>query len=297
MARPHAVAIEREARIAQAGADREATQKEQEAEALKAQARRDSQIKQAGYQAEIDQATALAQQAGPLSEATNRQKVVVEETKVAELEAQRAEQRLYVEVRKPADAKAYQEVTLARAERDAAISAAEARAREVELGAAAEAGKTKTIAAADAERVRLEATAHSEQTRMVGLAEADATRAKGMAEGEAVRAKGMAEAEAIKARADALAENQDAVIGQQLAEQWPQIVEAAAKPFGNIDQMIVLNGAKGLSDTLAQALSQGATGLDLARQLLAGKNGKRSNGAVPEETEPVAANNVSTSDR
>jgi uncharacterized membrane protein YqiK len=198
---------------------------------------------------------------------------------------------------KPADAKAYQEVTLARAERDAAISAAEARAREVELGAAAEAGKTKTIAAADAERVRLEATAHSEQTRMVGLAEADATRAKGMAEGEAVRAKGMAEAEAIKARADALAENQDAVIGQQLAEQWPQIVEAAAKPFGNIDQMIVLNGAKGLSDTLAQALSQGATGLDLARQLLAGKNGKRSNGAVPEETEPVAANNVSTSDR
>src|SRR5207237_10500405 len=69
MARPHAVAIEREARIAQAGADREATQKEQEADALKAQARRDSQLKQAGYQAEIDQATALAQQAGPLAEA------------------------------------------------------------------------------------------------------------------------------------------------------------------------------------------------------------------------------------
>jgi flotillin len=45
---------------------------------------------------------------------------------------------------------------------------------------------------------------------------------------EAVRAKGMAEAEAIKARGDALAENQDAVIGQQLAEQWPAIVEAAA---------------------------------------------------------------------
>jgi uncharacterized membrane protein YqiK len=297
MARPHAVAIEREARIAQAGADREATQKEQEADALKAQARRDSQIKQAGYQAEIDQATALAKQAGPLSEATNRQRVVVEETKVAELEAQRAEQRLYVEVRKPADAKAYQEVTLAKAERDAAIAAAEARAREVELAAAAEAGKTKTIAAADAERVRLEATAHSEQTRMVGVAEADATRAKGMAEGDAVRAKGMAEAESIKARADALAENQDAVIGQQLAERWPEIVEAAAKPFGGIDQLIVLNGAKGLSETLAQALSQGATGLDLARQLLAGKNGKRANGAVHAETEPVAATDTPSSDR
>jgi uncharacterized membrane protein YqiK len=189
-------------------------------------------------------------------------------------------------------------VTLAKAERDAAIAAAEARAREVELAAAAEAGKTKTIAAADAERVRLEATAHSEQTRMVGVAEADATRAKGLAEGDAVRAKGMAEAQSIKARADALAENQDAVIGQQLAERWPEIVEAAAKPFGQIDQLIVLNGAKGLSETLAQALSQGATGLDLARQLLAGKNGKRSNGAAHTETEPMAATtDTPTSDR
>jgi hypothetical protein len=52
-----------------------------------------------------------------------------------------------------------------------------------------------------------------------------------------------------------------------------------------------------LSETLAQALSQGATGLDLARQLLAGKNGKRSNGAVHAETEPVAATETATSDR
>ena len=89
---------------------------------------------------------------------------------------------------------------------------------------------------------------------------------------EAVRAKGMAEAEAIKARADALAENQDAVIGQQLAENWPAIVEAAAKPFGNIDQMIVMNGAQGLSEALAQALSQGVAGLQLARGLLSGAN-------------------------
>src|ERR671925_779378 len=74
MARPHAVAIEREARIAHAGADREATQKEQEADALKAQARRDSQIKQSGYQAEMDQAAARPRQAGPLTEAEARQR-------------------------------------------------------------------------------------------------------------------------------------------------------------------------------------------------------------------------------
>src|SRR5206468_10281316 len=107
-----------------------------------------------------------------------------------------------------------------------------------------------------------------------------ATEAKGRAEGEAVRATAMAEAEGIKARADALAENQDAVIGQQLAEQWPAIVEAAAKPFGSIDQMIVMNGAQGLSEALAQALSQGVAGLQLARNLLAGPNGHR-NGKEP----------------
>src|SRR5439155_27330145 len=106
-----------------------------------------------------------------------------------------------------------------------------------------------------------------------GAAEAAATQGKGLGEGEAVRAKGMAEAQAIKARAEALAENQDAVIGQQLAENWPSIVEAAARPFGDIDQMIVLNGAQGLSDALAQALSQGVTGLQLARRLLAGGDG------------------------
>src|ERR671935_1921551 len=46
LAMPHAAAVSREARIAQAHADREATQAEQEADALKAAARRDSLIKQ-----------------------------------------------------------------------------------------------------------------------------------------------------------------------------------------------------------------------------------------------------------
>jgi len=264
LARPHAVAVLREARIAQAAADQAATQKEQEAEALKAQARRDSAIKQAGYQAEIDQASALAQQAGPLSEATARQKVVVEETKVAQLEAQRAEQRLQVEVRKPADAKAYERTTLAKAERDSQIMAAEAASQ----------------------RVKLEAAAASEQTTMIGDAEASATRARGLAEGDAIKAKGLAEAEAIKARAEALAEHQEAVIGQELAQKWPEIVEAAAKPFGSIDQLIVLNGAEGISETLAQAVSQGAVGLQVARKLL-GRNtngtGRKRNAKQPAE--------------
>jgi flotillin len=303
LGRPHAAAVESEARIAQAQANESATKREQEADARMAEARRTSQVQQAGYSAEVNQASALAQQAGPKSEAQAIQEVVVEQTKVAELEAQREEQRLQATVRKPADAKAYEQVTLSRAERDARIAQAEALAREVELQAEANANRVKVEAGADAEHIRLQAIANAEsvrlaaaalaeKTRSVGQAEADAAQAKGMAEGEAVRAKGMAVAEAIKARADALAENQDAVIGQQLAENWPAIVEAAAKPFGDIDQMIVLNGAQGLSEALAQALSQGVAGMAMARNLLSGVTkdpmAKTSTNGIKQDSEPAA---------
>jgi uncharacterized membrane protein YqiK len=268
LGKPHAAAVASQARIAEAQADQEATEKEQQADAIKAEARRESSIKQSGYQAEVDEAAAKARQAGPLSDAAARQKVVVEETKVAQLEGQREEQRLQASVRKPADARAYQQTTLAKADRDAQISVAEAQARQVELAAEADAKRVKLQAGAEAEHVRVQAAAQAESTRAIGEAEAHATQAKGLAEGESVRARGLAEAEAIKARAEALKDNQDAVIGQELAMQWPAIVEAAAKPFGNVDQMIVLNGAQGMGEMLTQALSQGVAGLQLARNLL-----------------------------
>jgi uncharacterized membrane protein YqiK len=250
LARPQAATVESNARIASAEADRAATQAEAEAEARKAEAIRESAILQAGYQAEVDQAEAQSKQSGPLADAKARQQVVAEATKVAKLEAEQAEQRLYVEVRKPADARAYEQRALAEAQRDA------------------------TLAAASAE---------AEHARVVGLAEA-----------EAIEAKGLAEAAALKARAEALAENQDAVIGQQRAEQWPAIVEAAAKPFGNIDNLTVLNGASGLSEALASALSQGVAGLGLARQLLASGTRPESHGdeqAAPAPARVPAATN------
>ncbi|ABW10170.1 band 7 protein [Parafrankia sp. EAN1pec] len=268
LGRPHVATVAAQARIAEAEADREATEQEQIAMALKAEANRNSSIKQSGFQAEVDEASARATQAGPLAEATAHQQVVVEQTKVAQLEAELEEQRLQVSVRKPADARAYEQTTLARATRDAQISSAEAAARQIELAAAADATRVRTEADARAQQVRVLATAEAASTRAIGDADAHAKRAVGSAEGDAMRARGLAEAEAIKARADALAVNQDAVIGQQLAEQWPAIVEAAAKPFGAVDQLIVLNGAAGLGEVLTQALSQGAAGLQLARSLL-----------------------------
>src|SRR5215212_151961 len=150
LGRPHAAAVERDARIAQAQADQAATEAEQEADARKAAARRESSIKQSGFQAEVDNAKSRALQAGPLAEATARQEVVVQETRAAQLEAEREEQRLQATVRKPADAQAYQQVKLATAERDARIAAAEAHAKEVELQATANARRVKLEAEADA---------------------------------------------------------------------------------------------------------------------------------------------------
>lgn len=254
LARPHTAEVQKSARIAQASADREATQAEQDSAALKAQAVRDSQIKQATYQADVDRAKAQTEQAGPLSSAIAQQQVVVEQTKMVELEADRKEKQLQVDVRKPADADAYAVKVRADANRDAAIAQAQAEARRVELEAEAKAGAT----------------------RITGQAEADANKARGLAEGEAIRAKGLAEAESTKAKAEALAQNQDAVIGMQLAERWPAIVEQAAKAFGNIQNMTVLDGSEGVTRSLGQIIGAGAFGLGFVRDAIAKRGGAQS---------------------
>jgi uncharacterized membrane protein YqiK len=217
LGKPNSAAAASAARIAEAQRNQEATEAEQMAEQANSGQIRDTEIKKRLYQGQVDQAQAEA-----------RQQVILKETKNAELEADRREKALEAEVRKPADAKAYERVTLAEAERRAAVAVAQAEA---------------------------------ESTRLAGQAEADATRQRGLAE-----------AEAIKARAEALAENQEAVIAQELAEKWPEIVRAGAGVFGNIDNMVVLNGADGVEDMLAKALTLGGTGLGLARQLLGSMN-------------------------
>ncbi len=286
LAMPHAAAVQRDARIAQAEANRRATEAEQQAAARMSEATRDSEILQAGYQAERDNASAKARQAGPLADAAARQEVVVQETRVAELEAHRREQQLQADVRKPADAKAYEKRTLAEAERDVRISAAQAKAKETELAAAAEATRVTTAAGAEAEATKARGSAAATATRATGEAEAAAQQAKGLAIAESARAKGLAEAEAIKARAAALAENQEAVVAQQLAENWPEIVRAGAGAFGNVEHMVLLNGADGMSDMFAKALTMGGTGLGLARQLLSSM-GQGQNGQVGKDSSAV----------
>ena len=108
----------------------------------------------------------------------------------------------------------------------------------------------------------------SSRKRAARSREARATAATGEAEAKAIQARGLAEAAGIKARAEALAENQDAVIAQTIAENYPDIVKAGASALGNIDNLVVLNGAEGMEDMLGKALTMGGAGLGLAQSLI-----------------------------
>jgi uncharacterized membrane protein YqiK len=264
---PRAAEVKKHARIAQAAADREATEREMEAEALKAAARRQTEIQQAQFQAEIDKQQSISAQAGPLAEAEARKQVVVNETAVAELEAQREEKRLETTVRKPADARAYEQRVNAEGERAARIELAEASKREVELKAEADARRVELAAAASARQTELAAAATAKQVEQVGAAEATATELKGTAEGKAIEARGVAEATAIAKRAEALAQESEAVIGQQIAEKLPEIVRAASESFQHVDNLTVLNGAQGISEILTQVIGQAQPALDIARRM------------------------------
>jgi uncharacterized membrane protein YqiK len=283
LAVPHQAEVEQNARIARAQADQTAVAQEQTAQAQIAESIRSTEIKKAGFQAEIDRAQKQAGQQGPLAEAQARQAVVEQETRVAELQAQQKEQQLQVDVRKPADAEAYRQTTLAAAGRDVRIRQAEAAAQEVRLAAEAQAGA-----------VKVQAEAQANATRINGQADGDAIKARGLAEADAIKAKAMAEATGIESRAAALSQNQEAVIAQQIAQLMPEIVRAAASPFEHVGQFTVLNGAQGVTSALGEVIQQAGALVSIARNtispLLTGDGQVKSgNGSTPAPKPATAA--------
>jgi flotillin len=105
MAAPHNAAIQRDAQIAQAVANKAAAEAEQESQRTQAEYARQTSIVQAQYRAEVEAAQAEAAQAGPLAQAKAQQEVVDARTELAQREAE-LRQQLVAEVIKPADAEA-----------------------------------------------------------------------------------------------------------------------------------------------------------------------------------------------
>jgi flotillin len=269
LAAPHAAAVASAARIAAAERDQEAAEKEQMAARAKAQFQRETAIVEAKIAAEVQRAQAEAAQAGPLAEAKAAQGVIAEQTSLAERNAALTEQRLESEVRRPADAEAYRQRTLAEAARDSMKRATEGEAFRQRAMAEASRDTTAFNTEAEANRRRSLADAEGSAHRVAAQAEADAVKAKADGDAYAERAIATAEAEAINARAAALSgENQGLIAANKLVDMLPALVEAAAGAIAG-SNLTVLNGSDGLNEMAVGLAAQGLSVFETLRNSLA----------------------------
>ncbi len=269
IAAPHAAQVASLARIATAKADQEATQKEQEATAMKAQFIRDTEIKKAGFAAEMEQAKAKAAQAGPLAQAQASQEVIEQQTLLAERNASLTDKQLESQVRRPADAEAYKQRTLAEAARDSMKMNTEGEAFKQRTMAEAARDMTKFNTEAEAFKARELAKAEGEALQI--RAEGDAKAKRHEADGEAYAKREIAEAEsaAIKVRAESLeGGNQALIAANKLVELLPSIVEAAARGLAS-SNLTVLNGTDGLNQVVTGVVGQGLTIYETLRKAMA----------------------------
>jgi len=244
LAAPHAAAVASAARIAAAERDQEASEKEQQAARAKAQFARETAIQQAQIEAEVQQAQAQAAQAGPLAEAKASQDVIAEQTAVAEKEAALTERKLESEVRRPADAEAYRQRTLAEAARDT-----------TKLNTEAEAFRQRALAEASRDTTKLNSEAEAGQRKT--LADADAYAARAVAD---------ADAQAINARAEALSgENQALIAANKLVDMLPALVEASAHGIEG-SKLTILNGSNGVNEVATGLAAQGLSIYETLRQ-------------------------------
>jgi flotillin len=283
---------DRDVAIAQAQAAKEANDARVAADTVIAEKNNELAIKQAELKKISDAKKAEADAAYSIQEQEQRREIetatvnadIAKAGREAELKKQEVaiqEESLNAQVRKKADADRYaveQSSQAKRFEREQ-----EAEASKLQIEKAAEADKIKTEKAAEADKFRRIAEAEAalqeqlkeaEGIKAKGEAEADAIRAKGEAEARAIEAKGIAEAEAMNKKAEALKKYGQAAITQMIVEKLPQIAEAVAKPYEQIDKITIIGGAGDggtnsvgsfVPGALAQTMAamKEATGIDL----------------------------------
>lgn len=277
LAAPHAAAVASAARIAAAERDQEAAEKEQQAARAKAQFERETSIQKARIDAEVQEAQANAAQAGPLAQAKASQSVIAEQTALAEREAALTDKRLESQVRRPADAEAYKQRTLAAAARDAMQHNTEGDAFRQRAMAEASRDTTLLNTEAEANRRRALAQAEGDAERVAAQAGADAAKARADGDAYAQRATALAEAEAINARAAALSgENQALIAANKLVDMLPSLVEAAAGGISG-SNLTVLNGSQGFNEVAVGVVAQGLSVFEALRRSL----GRDGGGMVP----------------
>ena len=273
LAAPYAAAVASAARIAAAERDQEASEKEQQSARAKAQFERETAIARAKIEAEVQEAQAKAAQAGPLAQAQASQNVIAEQTALAEREAALRDQRLESEVRRPADAEAYRQRTLAEAARDSVKHNTEGEAFKLRTMAEANRDTTLLNTEAEASRRRSLAQAEADAQRVAAQATSDAVKSRAEGDAFAQRATADAEADAINARAAALSgENQALIAANKLVDMLPTLVQAAAGGISG-SHLTVFNGSQGVNEMAVGVVAQGLSIFDTLRSSLAAGNG------------------------
>ncbi|MDR2973106.1 MAG: hypothetical protein LBV00_00110 [Propionibacteriaceae bacterium] len=250
LGRPQAAQVRKSAEVAEAQNEQEAARAKAEARIQIAAANKDAQLKEAGFLKETSQAEAEAAAVGPMTKAAQDARITQAEQQNAQQTATLTKLQLDSEVRARADANLY----AAQKAADAELYTAEQRAK--------------------AQAVQVTAAAEAEETKLTreGDGHASAIRASGLAEAEAIKAKGQAEAQVKELLAQAYSKyGQQAVIDRVLAS-MPDMLAAAAKPIGDVDNITVIGDAGAASgvthlstDLLVKlpAVIKAATGLDL----------------------------------
>lgn len=248
LGRPRIAQVKRDAAIGEAEAERDATiesaRARQEGESAKfvaetriAESRKNFEVQQAAYQAEVNRKTAESELAYPLQQNIENQKIMAEEVQIEVVakqkqievqvqEALRKEKELEATVRKPADAERYRVQTLA-----------EARQFQLET----------------------EATGEAAAIRQRGEAEADAGKARGLAEAEVIRQQGLSEAEATRKKAEAWEQYTQAAVLQQILDKLPEMAAAISGPLAQTDRIVVISSGENGSGTGASKVTQDVT--------------------------------------
>lgn len=256
---------------------------------------RDTGIKTAGFNAEIEQAKAAAAQAGPLSEAKATQAVISEQTLLAQKEAELTDKRLESEVRRPADAEAYKTRTIADANRDRVKAETEAEAYRQRTIAEAARDTVNFQTEAESNRLRKLAEANGEAEKVRAAADAQAKRHEADGDAYAERTAAEAEAAAIDMRAQALASgNQALIAANKLIDGLPELVRAASEGVRG-SNLTILNGTEGVNQVVAGMVGYGLTIYDTLRKNVMSPNGAAaasSNGGpdsqVAERSDPTS---------
>src|SRR6266487_3816198 len=245
LGKPRIAQVKRDARIAQAEADRDAmikssqaTQAGQEAkfaaDSKIAEAQRDFQSNVAQYQAAVNQKKAEADLAydlqkfktGQLVKAEEVQVSIIEKQKQIELQQQeilRKQRELEANVQKPADAERYRVETLATATKYQL---------ETEAAGAASAAKAKGFANADV-------------AKATGIAEAEANKARGLAEAAIIQAQGKATAEAMLVKAESFKQYNEAAVVEMIIRILPEVAGKMSEPLSRTEKMVIINSGNG----------------------------------------------------